>query len=380
MAVLRGEVDRVHRTFIYADNPDLAMSQNHSGRHSNNRRRRQILKAAGAVGAVGLAGCLGDDGDDDGDDGTDDSADDGTDDTDDDHSLVLGTASEASSNFQMMSALGGVINDNSDNLYLDVRPSDSMRANPGALERDEIQLGLIENTTADDFQADMEPFDQLDVDLRLIAHGSTSDWFLAAADDEYTTLNDIDSDTTVAPGLGSVGAMVMRALELDDITPEESGVGYGDIGSALSEGRIDVGIASEMNVLIDPTTPAWVTDIAASVDGRILGMNDEHHEAVQEARGMDSFEFTPTSADSWEHVPDPVRSMSQITWIYGTADTPYDAVYELLETMYENREGLSDYHDMLRFYEEDDHWANEPHDGFEYHDASQDFFEEHDLI
>ncbi|MFD1599183.1 TAXI family TRAP transporter solute-binding subunit [Halobellus rarus] len=373
------------------------MANDTSGNGSaSSTRRRGFLKKAGLLGTVGLAGCLGggDGGSGDGDSGGDSGGSDGDSaggdsggeettsggDGGGEETLVMGTASEVSANFAMMSGLGGVVNENTDEVYLDVRPSASMAANIGRMARDEIDIGLIESTTAHDVNEGNEPFGDVAVDLRQIVHGSTSDWFLFAEDDQYSTIDDIGPDTYVAPGpSGSrVTDMVRRVLELAGVEYQERTTGYGDMGAAVAEGRIDVGLGAFTNVQVGTVTPGWVQEIKGTVDARLLGLPAELQSGINEEGWGNSFEFE-VDPEGWAHVPDTPRSMSQVTWLYGTAETSTDAVYNVLETMYENRDSMGDYHELLSFYTNDDHWTREPHPGFSLHQGTQDFLDEYDL-
>ncbi|WP_144906399.1 TAXI family TRAP transporter solute-binding subunit [Halobellus captivus] len=361
-------------------------------------RRRGFLKKAGLLGTVGLAGCMGgnddsssdggsDGGSSGGDSGGSDSggnsggdSDSGSDEGSTEETLIMGTASEVSANFAMMSGLGGVVNENNDEVYLDVRPSASMAANVGRLENDEIDVALVESTTAHDVNEGNEPFGDVGVDLQLLVHGSTSDWFLFAEDERFSSIDDIGPDDYVAPGpAGSrVTDMVRRVLELRGIEYQERNVGYGDMGAAVAEGRVDVALGAFTNVLVGTVTPGWVQEIKGTVDARLLEIPSELQGNVNDQGWGNSFEFEVDS-EGWAHVPDTPRSMSQVTWIYGTAETPEEPVYNMLDTMYQNRESMGEYHELLSFYTDDDHWTNEPHPGFDYHAAAQDFFDEYGL-
>ncbi|WP_081927355.1 TAXI family TRAP transporter solute-binding subunit [Halobellus rufus] len=365
-------------------------------RSSSTTRRRRFLKSAGLLGAVGLAGCMGNGGSGDGSSGdggsdggdSEGSGDSGGESTDSgsengggsEETLVMGTASEVSANFAMMSGLGGVVNENTDDVFLDVRPSASMAANIGRMGRDEIDIGLIESTTAHDVNEGNEPFGDVAVDLRQIVHGSTSDWFLFTEDESLSTIDDITSDHYVAPGpSGSrVTDMVRRVLELGGIEYQERNVGYGDMGAAVAEGRVDVALGAFTNVQVGTVTPGWVQEIKGTVDARLLGLPAELQSEINDEGWGNSFEFE-VDPEGWAYVPDTPRSMSQVTWLYGTAETSADAVYTTLETMYENRDSMGEYHELLSFYTNDEHWTREPHPGFSLHQGTEDFLEEYGL-
>ena len=360
---------------------------------SSTTRRRGFLKSAGLLGAAGLAGCLGNDGgsgdggSDGGSSGGDSGGSSGGEETDSgssggssEETLVMGTASEVSANFAMMSGLGGVVNENSDDVYVDVRPSSSMAGNIGRMSRDEIDIGLVESTTAHDVNVGNEPFGDISVDLQQIMHGSTSDWFLFTEDESISNIGDITSDHYVAPGpSGSrVTEMVRRVLDLAGVEYQERNVGYGDMGAAVAEGRVDVALGAFTNVQVGTVTPGWVQEIKSTVDARLLGLSSDLQGSVNEEGWGNSFEFE-VDPEGWVYVPDTPRSMSQVTWLYGTGETSTSAVHTMLNTMYENRESMGDYHELLSFYTDDEHWTRTPHPGFSLHQGTQDFLDEYGL-
>lgn len=366
------------------------------------RKRRDVLKGTGALGAaglIGLAGCAdtsgggdgsgGDSGDSGGDGGSGDGSGDGTETEDvpeDAEVMVVGTAASPTANFAAMQGFGTAVNENSDEVYMDVRPSEGMAANIGAMNRDEIDLGLQTDYNAAKIREGEGAYEDLDFELSQIVQTATTEWLLISNDESIQSYEDIDSDVRVAPGPPGSSVLeyfadIFGAL---DIEYNETPVGFGDIGSALAEGRIDVGLAATNNA---PTAsqqdgaeliePGWVQQIKGTVDAQLLGLSEENFSALQDTPGLNPFYIeTDLVPDGYAYVPDQVPAMVQTTYLCGPTDASYDAIYEMLETAWDLRDSMGDYHNFLSYHQYEDHWTNRAYEDVPFHDAAADFYEE----
>ena len=352
--------------------------------------RRDILRGVGAVGAVGLAGCLGDDDDDDADDGddttpaddSDDMADDGDDADDapqDATELVVGTAAEATANFQAFNGFASLINESTDEVYLDVRPTDGMVANIGMMDRGELDAGLFTTQIASEIRDEVEPFDNLSFQPSQIFHTASTDWLLVTEDEDIQTFEDLEG-ATIGPGPAGTSVIeyfeyVLDLLEIDYESIEPTG--FGDIGSALAEGRIDVGLSATNNAGTQPIQPGWVDPIQGTVDVHIIGVSDDHMDILMEDPYVEIVEFDDDDiADGYTDVPSPIRAFVAATYLGGPVDLDYDAVYTTLETAWENRDQLGDYHEFGVMHQQDEHWVDWAFEGIPFHAAAADFYEE----
>lgn len=325
------------------------------------RNRRSYLKTLGGIGAVGLAGCLGGGG--------------GDDDT-----LILSTAAEATANFALMQGVGTVINENSDQVQLDVRPSEGMATNVGTLARGEADLGLVTNSLAYQVQAGMEPFGDMDVELQQIVHTASSDHFFISHEGNYGAIDEIDSETAASPGPSgtSIREYLDHALGVVDIDYDERSIGFGEQGNALNEGQIDVGFASFMNSAIEPTEPGWVEQIKGATTPDILDIPDDMWASLQEDPMVETIEIDH-EPDGYGEYPSPIRLLPQATYVVGTDDVSDELINDMLSTQYEHRDELEQYHDLASYYETDDHWTNLAFDDTPFHGGAADFYEEQDM-
>ena len=57
-------------------------------------------------------------------------------------------------------------------------------------------------------------------------------------------------------------------------------------------------------------------------------------------------------------------------------DLEYDTVYAFLETLYEGREGLAEYHALLDPLADEEFWVENAYEDVPFHPAAADFYEE----
>ena len=183
------------------------------------------------------------------------------------------------------------------------------------------------------------------------------------------------------PALGTaldVDGPVVCRRDLPDDAESESRSVVGRRVARIEHAVAFVGLGAFTNVQVGTVTPGWVQEIKGTVDARLLGLPADLQSSINDEGWGNSFEFE-VDPEGWASVPDTPRSMSQVTWLYGTAETSTDAVYTTLETMYENQDSMGDYHELLSYYTNDDHWTREPHPGFSLHQGTQDFLDEYGL-
>lgn len=360
--------------------------------------RRTFLKGASALGTagiVGLAGCAeggrggngGGSGSGEGTQGNGGGSQGGNGGSQGgEQTLVIGTAASATANYAAMQGFGAAVNENSDEVYLDVRPNDGMAANVGAMNRGEFDLALLTDYNAALIREGKGAYANIDYELSQLVKTATTEWLLISNSEDIRSYDDIGPNTRV--GAGPSGTSVIdyidEILGSLGIEYKQTPVGFGDIGSALAEGRIDVGIAATNNA---PTAaaeedanliePGWVQQIKSTVDAQLLGMNDEQFSTLEKKPGFTPFRLDPALLhDGYAYEPNPVPAMVQTTYLCGPTDTSYDAVHAMLKTAWEQRESMGDYHDFLSYHRFDDHWTRFAFEGIPFHAGAADLYKE----
>ena len=346
--------------------------------------RRSFLQAtAGAAGAAALAGCTsltgggsGDGNDGNGGDGGSGSSDGGSGSGRTD--MVMTTSTETTAAYAMSQGIATVVNENSDAVRLDARPSEGTNANVGRLDRGEVQIAYVQNWTAAKIEQGERPFGDLSFSPNQVFHLYDLGWFLCTANQGWETAADIESGSRVSPTPRGSGTaeMLETALGYSTEDYERVSIDYGSQGSAMSEGRLDVGASTLVNFSVEP---GWLQEMKGTTDLRMLGWSDATVQRMKENPGIIVTEVDTSGLENYAYTPSPAMMPSLAYNFVVRNDFSYDAVYDLLSTMYENREGLGEYHGLLKAHADGEFWVKNAYDTLPFHPAAADFYEEQGL-
>ncbi|ELY89439.1 TAXI family TRAP transporter solute-binding subunit [Natrialba taiwanensis] len=231
-----------------------------------------------------------------------------------------------------------------------------------------------------------------------ISRGTTRRTFLAAAgvgaataaagclggeggsggDRDLEMLSDIGSGTAVSPTPSGSGTAPALEQALEHATDEYDRVSntYSEQGNAMNENQLDVGVGTLMNFSV---VPSWLQETASTVDNlRVLDISDETEQAWEDderllIQSADTSQIDNT--DTPGEIPAPTFAYNFVC----RSDLEYDTVYSFLETMYEQREQLAEYHGLLGTFEDDDFWVKNMYEDVPFHPAAADFYEEIDV-
>lgn len=331
--------------------------------------RRGFLGAAGA-GALGLAGCIGGDEPEPVDEGGNggDGGDGG-----DAAELRMRTATSTTAAYAANQGLAAAVNENTDSVFVEAQTSPGTEANIGALQSGEAEMVYIQNWSAADIREGVEPFNDLDFTLNQVFHYYDLPWFFCTGGD-LESITDIGADTTVSPtprGSGTASALE-HALDYAVDDYERVSEDYGEQGSAMSEGRLDVGVGTYLNFEI---VPGWLQEMMGTVDLRLLDVPDDVVGAWEDDDRLLAESFPGEEIEDAE-APEEVWSIAFSYNFVSRNDLDYDTVYEFLNVLYENREGLAEYHALLSRLEGAEFWVQNPYDDVPFHPAAADFYEE----
>jgi TRAP transporter TAXI family solute receptor len=289
------------------------------------------------------------------------------------------TATETSAAYAMSQGIAAVVNEHADGVRLDARPSEGTRANVGRLDRGESDIAYLQNWTARRLAAGEAPYSDLSVDLQQLFHLYDLGWFFCTPT-EWTTVADIAPGSRISPTPRGSGTapMLQYALETVHEDYERVSIDYGSQGSAMSEGRLDVGVGVAVNFAVEP---GWLTDMKGAVDLRALAWPDD---ALDRLRDDDAVLVTEmdTSAfdtDGYAALPNPLSGLTLAYNFVTRADLPRDPLSELLSTLYTHREALAEYHGLLGALEEGSFWLKNDYPGLPFHPAAVAFYDRHEL-
>ncbi|WP_440766285.1 TAXI family TRAP transporter solute-binding subunit [Natronorubrum sp. DTA7] len=326
------------------------------------KTRRSFLAATGIGATTAFAGCLGED---NGDGGGNGGADEGT--------IRMRTSESTTAAYAANEGIAAVINEHSDDLFVEAQTSPGTEANLGALNNEEAEMVYIQNWSAREVAEGQGVFGDLDFEMAQIFHFYDLPWFFCSANEDLSNVSDIDGHSVSPTPEGSGTAPALeQALGHATDSYDRISIGFGEQGSAMNEGRLDVGVATYMNFGL---VPGWTQEMMGSVDLRVLGADD----VLDEWEDDDQLLIQSFDGDELEdaaYTPDEVHCPTFAYNFISRADLDYDTVYNFLETMHEHRSELEDYSAVLARLEEEDFWVENMYDDVPFHAAAADFYEE----
>lgn len=111
--------------------------------------------------------------------------------------------------------MAAVVNEYSDEVFVEAQTSPGTEANMGALNNEEAESVYIQNWSARDVRDGNEPYDDLDFEMTQIMHFYDLPWFFCTANEGWETLADIEEGSSISPtpsGSGTAPALE-HALE-----------------------------------------------------------------------------------------------------------------------------------------------------------------------
>lgn len=333
-------------------------------------KRRAVLTAG--AGAMGLAGCIGDDDPEPIDDG---GGEEGEEAPEGATELRMRTATSTTAAYAANQGVAAAINENTDEVFVEAQTSPGTEANIGALQSEESEMVYIQNWSVVDVQEEVEPFDDLDFSLNQVFHYYDLPWFFCSANEELESIAEIEAEMTVSPTPRGSGTAAAVETALGYVTEEYERVSedYGEQASAMNEDRLDVGMGTYMNYEI---VPGWLQEMMGTVDLRLLDVPEETVQEWEEDERLQAQSFPGEELEDAAFAPEEVWGVEFSYNFVCRDDLDYDAVYTFLETMYDNREGLSEYHALLARLEDEEFWLENSYETVPFHPAAADFYEE----
>lgn len=328
--------------------------------------RRKFIAAMGAAGLAGLAGCTSGDGGDGGDE----------------NQIRMRTTTSSSAAYAMNEGIAAVVNENTDEVFVEARPGEGSEANVNALVRDEVEMIYMQSWTMYDLLNNIGPFSEVDLEVYQTFHYYDLHNFLCTNQD-WMRMDEIEEGAAISPTPSGAGGRPLLTYMLDEYAIGEDNyealsVDFGEQASAFSDGTLDVGYTTIIN---SDVVPGWGQEMKQTVDLNLLGWPEDQHDAMEEDERVTLSELDMTGefewfADMFRDTPDTVYSPYYPYVFLCKPELEYDKVDELMRTMYDNREVLKDYHSMLGQFEDDDWWISDAYPQVPFHPAAADFFEE----
>lgn len=336
-----------------------------SVRDSVDRRSfmKRSLGTAGLVGAAGLAGCFGDE-------GSASSEAPGA-----DGEMVMTTSTQDTSAYTMSTVLANVVSQNDDTVSVQAQPSEGTNANIGRLSQDQSDIVYIQNWTASKIANSEDPFGDLDYTPYQAFHLYDLAWFLCSSNDGWTSIEDIGSGDRVSPTPSGSGTaeMLEYALSFSTEEYERISIGYGEQGSAMSEGRLDAGAGTFVNLAVEPS---WLQQMKSTTDLRLLQFPENVTSELEEDPSVVMTAVDTDQFDGYAYAPDTLDTPALAYNFVTRDDFDYDTLYTFLKTLWNQRDGLGDENALLSTMEEGSFWMENGYDTLPFHPAAADFYKE----
>lgn len=335
--------------------------------------RRSFLKrsagTAGIVGLTGLAGCFSDGGSSSSSGGPGPGA---------DGEMIMKTASETTAAYSMSQVIASAVSQNSEEVTVNARPSQGTNRNVAEVVQGKTEIAYIQNWTAAKIRQGEEPFGDLDYQPQQVFHLYDLAWFLASANDGWTSVSDISADSAISPTPRGSGTaeMLEYALSFAVDDYERTSIGYGDQASAMSEGRLDAGAATYVNLSIEP---GWLQQMKSTVDLRVLDFPDEVVSQLEDDPAIVVSDIDMSGFEDYAYTPDTLSTPTLAYNFIVREDHDYDTLYNFLTTLWEQREGLQEETGLLAPMAEGDAWVKNTYADVPFHPAAADFYEEQGL-
>lgn len=317
--------------------------------------RRTVLGTVGAGTALAVAGCLGDE-----------------------ETLRMMTATEGTTAYAANEGLAAVVNDHSDEVFAEAQPSAGTEENIGALADEDTEMAYIQNWTIREIIEEEAPYDDLGFEPTQVFHFYQLPWFFVTNHDDIEGLTDVEGmQINPTPEGSGTAPALEQALDYAVDDYDRVSYDYGEQGSAMEEGRLDVAVGTYMNFSIDP---GWQQEMMGTVDTYVVPIEEDVLAEWEDDEGIqvDSFpgEELENAADAPEETWTPVFEYNFLA----REELDYDLVYSFLEALHENREELEDYHELLGAMADEEFFVELLYDDIPLHAAAYDYWEEQGLL
>lgn len=325
--------------------------------------RRKAIAAIGSVSVLGIAGCSSPLG--------------GGDTT----NLRMATSTEDTAAYQMSQGIAAVVNDNSESIQMDARPSDGAKQSMRLLDQGEIDIAYTDTLNAQRITKDQGEYeeDPFENEVEQIFHYYDIQGGLVTREDtDIETVNDL-AGASVSPnpvGTAMRDVMMAHLSHADGADQmEELALGYGEEASALQEGRADVVTDIRINAEL---TPSYVQEQYSIVDDAwLLHWPDDVVSSIQEDNSIVGSYYPANQMEGPNYGDRDEEWWTDTVYVTFTqADTDAEPINELLNVMWENMDELADYHALAGAWKDIEFLSGKMHPDVGVHEGAQQFFDE----
>ncbi len=281
----------------------------------------RVAMAALAVAALAIAGCGGGGGD-----------------TANKQYLEIGTGGTAGTYYPLGGAMAEILNKNVENMNASVQSTGASVANINMLKDGSISIAFVQNDITYYAANGIEMFEGAKVDgLRGVATLYPETIQIVTLEKTgIQSLNDLQGKRVAVGAAGSgTEANARQILGAYGVTYDDIDVQYlsfGEAAGALKDGNVDVAFVTAGF----PT--AAIQDIAVSNDIVLLGVDDEHADAI--TAEYPYYTKTTIPAGTYEGVANDVNAVSVMAMLVATDELDEQLGYDITKAIYTNLDKL----------------------------------------
>ncbi|GAA1150887.1 TAXI family TRAP transporter solute-binding subunit [Nesterenkonia lutea] len=249
--------------------------------------------------------------------------------------LTFGTGGTAGTYFPLGDELAAIYEDNIEDVNVTAIETGGSADNLGGIFQEEMQLGLTQNdTAASGVAGEIEDLEGQELDN----FGWISNLYPEAAhiivreDSGIESIEDLEGQTIAVGDVGSGTRAISDAIlaahgiEEGDYTAEIAD--FGSSTDMLADSQIDA------SIFVVGTPVAGLTQLAASTDVTLLGIEDDMTETISGESGAESYDI---SADAYEFLDEDVTTVSVFAaLVASTTQVSEDLAYEITAATFEN--------------------------------------------
>ncbi len=276
--------------------------------------------------------------------------------------------------FAQGQAQATVVNENSDEVQLDVRPSGSVRENIGKFSRDEADIAFIGNWELANLLAGNEPYSGIDVNPQQMFNYNYATWLLITNDESVETIEDLDGKAIGAgPDGAAVNQIIKRICDKYGVDAEFPSLSFGDFQGAFSEGVIDAAVVTLVN--FEVVVP-WLEQIMAGENTYVVEWPDGGTQ-IQNDSLISSVQWSPDQMPDFDRTPGGDYTGWAVGFFLATQeDVPESAVSAILNTTNENLDALKEANSAFSFHENMEYWTKSFYPDGDIHPAAEAFYQE----
>ncbi|MDN5806635.1 MAG: TAXI family TRAP transporter solute-binding subunit [Brevibacterium sp.] len=254
--------------------------------------------------------------------------------------LTLGTGGTSGTYYPLGGELASIFEENVDGVTVNYVESGASAENLGKIYQGEWQLGFTQSDTANNaVKGELEDLDGTKIDNVgwIASMYPEAAHIIVREDSGIESVKDLKGKKVAVGDAGSgtraISDAVLNAADISesDYTPEITD--FGASTDMLADKQIDA------TIFVVGTPVAGLTQLAATTDVKLLGLEEETTSAIEENTGAESYDIP---ADAYDFLDEDVSTVSVFASLVASTDqVSEDTAYGLTKAMFEHTDEVT---------------------------------------